>query len=497
MARPVPDCMRSPSALGTLDTLPARASRGPGEMSSWIVRGLVIAVVVAFAGWWVGKRKKGAGLDARAISGRVEIDRNRARRSTCRGSKLTCRRWCSIPGWSRGPCSVRGARSAGHAAATTSPRPGAAREATPRPAASKDAGPIRAPQPVSPVHRGRSVRLPHRRREDRRASQPGHRVRQEQVMLARRQVRRDRRRPVEGQGPRRLRRRRRTAARRTALPATRPGGSTSGRHRRRRLLHSRRDRRRVRSAIFHIGDDGLRRRAHPFDACMFYYQRDGIAKDAKYAGADWADDVAHPQDAEVRPVLGRLRARAICTAAGSMPAIRIGTRTGRQSDVIEYAARLRRESAPFRDASNIQVGQRRTDLLDEVKWGLELARAHTGERRRFGAEHRRPPGREPAFDRRVALQVRAGEYLGDADHGIGVRLRVEGLRVGRLRGDCLSRLCDRPRDALAEGVDVGHGPSRRHFLQRGQGRLRRAGGRRQRATAEEGAGRRLPLRAHG
>jgi hypothetical protein len=55
------------SALGTLDTLPARASRGPGEAISWIVRGLVIAVLLAFAGWWVGKRKKGAGLDARDL----------------------------------------------------------------------------------------------------------------------------------------------------------------------------------------------------------------------------------------------------------------------------------------------------------------------------------------------------------------------------------------------------------------------------------------------
>ena len=55
------------SSLSTLDTLPAKASRGPGEAISWIARGVVIAVVLAFAGWWVGKRKKSAGLEARDL----------------------------------------------------------------------------------------------------------------------------------------------------------------------------------------------------------------------------------------------------------------------------------------------------------------------------------------------------------------------------------------------------------------------------------------------
>ena len=55
------------TALATLDTLPATASHGPGEAISWIVRGLVIAVVLAFAGWWIGKRRKSTGLDARDL----------------------------------------------------------------------------------------------------------------------------------------------------------------------------------------------------------------------------------------------------------------------------------------------------------------------------------------------------------------------------------------------------------------------------------------------
>jgi len=55
------------SALATLDTLPAKPSHGPGEAVSWIVRGLVIAVVLAALGLWLGKRKKRPGLDPREL----------------------------------------------------------------------------------------------------------------------------------------------------------------------------------------------------------------------------------------------------------------------------------------------------------------------------------------------------------------------------------------------------------------------------------------------
>jgi hypothetical protein len=54
------------SALATLDTLPAKPSQGKGEAVTWIVRGLVVAVVLAILGWWIG-RKKGRGLDPREL----------------------------------------------------------------------------------------------------------------------------------------------------------------------------------------------------------------------------------------------------------------------------------------------------------------------------------------------------------------------------------------------------------------------------------------------
>lgn len=55
------------NALGTLDALPARASHGPGEAVTWMVRGLVVAAILALVGWWVGKRKKGRGMGAREL----------------------------------------------------------------------------------------------------------------------------------------------------------------------------------------------------------------------------------------------------------------------------------------------------------------------------------------------------------------------------------------------------------------------------------------------
>jgi hypothetical protein len=55
------------NALATLDTLPATPSRGPGEAVSWMVRGLVVAVVLAALGLWLGRRKKRTGLDSREL----------------------------------------------------------------------------------------------------------------------------------------------------------------------------------------------------------------------------------------------------------------------------------------------------------------------------------------------------------------------------------------------------------------------------------------------
>jgi hypothetical protein len=55
------------SALATLDALPAKRSNGPGEAITWTLRALVIAAVLAVAGWWLGKRRKGGGLSSRDL----------------------------------------------------------------------------------------------------------------------------------------------------------------------------------------------------------------------------------------------------------------------------------------------------------------------------------------------------------------------------------------------------------------------------------------------
>ncbi|HEX8790436.1 MAG TPA: hypothetical protein VF765_05750 [Polyangiaceae bacterium] len=55
------------NALATLDALPAKASHGPGEAITWIVRALVAAALLAAAGWWVGKSRKRRGMDARDL----------------------------------------------------------------------------------------------------------------------------------------------------------------------------------------------------------------------------------------------------------------------------------------------------------------------------------------------------------------------------------------------------------------------------------------------
>ncbi len=55
------------NALATLDALPAKTPHGPGEAITWIVRGLVIAGILAVIGWWLGKRRNRRGMDARDL----------------------------------------------------------------------------------------------------------------------------------------------------------------------------------------------------------------------------------------------------------------------------------------------------------------------------------------------------------------------------------------------------------------------------------------------
>jgi endoglucanase len=104
---------------------------------------------------------------------------------------------------------------------------------------------------------------------------------------------------------------------------------------------------------------------------MFYYQRDGIGKDASYAGARWADGLAHPQDAS-------------CGAYpdGSSPRDLRGGRfdAGDQnaytnftaSNVVELLRAYSQWPAAFGDASGIpESGNGIPDVVDEAKWDLD------------------------------------------------------------------------------------------------------------------------------
>jgi endoglucanase len=104
---------------------------------------------------------------------------------------------------------------------------------------------------------------------------------------------------------------------------------------------------------------------------MYYYQRDGIAKDAQYAGFAWADGMAHPQDATCG-----------LYSDGSSPKDLHGgwfdagdqnryTNWG-ASDVIELLRAYVEKPAAFGDDTNIpESGNGVPDLLDEAKWELD------------------------------------------------------------------------------------------------------------------------------
>jgi endoglucanase len=126
----------------------------------------------------------------------------------------------------------------------------------------------------------------------------------------------------------------------------------------------------VRSTVFHVGDD-VYDDVLTQSTRMYYYQRDGIAKDARYAGADWADGVAHPQDAKCGLYSDGSGARDL--HGGWFDAGDQNRYTNwAASDVIELLRAYAENSAAFGDATNIpESGNGVPDLLDEVKWELD------------------------------------------------------------------------------------------------------------------------------
>ena len=126
----------------------------------------------------------------------------------------------------------------------------------------------------------------------------------------------------------------------------------------------------ARSDVFHISDDAYRD-VLTQSVRMFYYQRDGIAKEAKYAGADWADGMAHPQDAHCH---------LFSDASGPRDLHGGWFDAGDQNRYTNFAATavialLRayvENPTAFGDATNIpESGNGVPDLLDEVKWEID------------------------------------------------------------------------------------------------------------------------------
>jgi endoglucanase len=126
----------------------------------------------------------------------------------------------------------------------------------------------------------------------------------------------------------------------------------------------------VRSAVFSIGT-GVFRPVLMQATRMYYYQRDGTAKPAQFAGADWADTFEHSQDT----MCGLYK-------DGSAPHDLHGGwfDAGDQnrytnwaaSDVIELLRAYSESPSSFADDTNIpESGNGVPDILDEIKWEVD------------------------------------------------------------------------------------------------------------------------------
>ncbi len=130
--------------------------------------------------------------------------------------------------------------------------------------------------------------------------------------------------------------------------------------------------RQVRSDVFQIAD-------HVYDDVltqvmrMFYYQRDGIAKDAKHAGRGWADAMAHPQDAWCRQYDAPKGSATRDLHGGWFDAGDQNKYTNwGATDAIELLRAYRENPRVFDDNSNIpESGNGVPDLLDEAKWEVD------------------------------------------------------------------------------------------------------------------------------
>jgi endoglucanase len=126
----------------------------------------------------------------------------------------------------------------------------------------------------------------------------------------------------------------------------------------------------VRSAVFTISD-GVFRTVLVQAIRMFYYQRDGIAKDAQYAGATFADGVAHPQDAHCGLYTDGSAPRDLHGGWFDAGDQNRYTSWG-ASDCIALLRAYAENPVAFGDDYGIpESGNGVADILDEVKWELD------------------------------------------------------------------------------------------------------------------------------
>jgi endoglucanase len=135
----------------------------------------------------------------------------------------------------------------------------------------------------------------------------------------------------------------------------------------------------VRSDVFRVAADVY---APVLQQAMrfFYYQRDGMAKEPRYAGAAWADGIAHPQDAACRLYMGTSAPRDL--HGGWIDAGDQSKYTNFEaSDVVELLRAYVEAPAAFGDDSRIPESDNGVpDILDEAKWAIDwLARMQSAD----------------------------------------------------------------------------------------------------------------------
>jgi hypothetical protein len=128
----------------------------------------------------------------------------------------------------------------------------------------------------------------------------------------------------------------------------------------------------VRSPQFQISDSVYRDAVVQAER-VFYYQRDGIAKDAAHAGAGWADAIEHPQNTQCAFYSADAGAAARDLHGGWFDA---GDQnkyaTFASADAIDLLRAYVGNPAVFGDDTKIpESGNGVPDILDEVKFGLD------------------------------------------------------------------------------------------------------------------------------